>query len=89
LALLHARLHVARGDLAEAEATARKAVDGALGIGHVEWAADAWLVLAEIHRARGEEEAQERSAAEEALRLFERKGNLVGTQRARTFLRDR
>ena len=43
-------------------------------------------VLAEIHRARGE--AEERSAVQEALRLYEEKGNLVGAERARAFLED-
>ncbi|MGH2997348.1 MAG: hypothetical protein ACRDM9_13615, partial [Gaiellaceae bacterium] len=86
LALLGARLGAARGQLDEAEVAARKAVEVALGIGFLEWAADAWLVLAEIHRARGEKE--ERSAVEEALRLYEEKGNLVGARRARAFLED-
>ncbi|MGH3016763.1 MAG: AAA family ATPase [Gaiellaceae bacterium] len=84
LALLRARLTLARGHFAAAEEAARKAADVALGIGYVEWAADAWLILAEIHRARGERE--ERSAVEEALRLYEEKGNLVGVKRARAFL---
>ena len=79
-------LPLARGDLAAAEEAARQAVDVATGIGYVEWAADAWLILAEIHRARGE--AEERSAVEEALRLYEEKGNLVGAKRARAFLED-
>jgi tetratricopeptide (TPR) repeat protein len=84
LALLHARLTLARGDLATAEEAAREAADVALETGFVEWAAEAWLVLAKIHRARGE--VEERPAVEEALRLYEEKGNLIGAQRARAFL---
>ena len=84
LALLRAKLRVARGDLDVAEEAARKAVELAVGIGYLEWAAGAWLVLAEIHRVRGE--AEERAAAEEALRLYEQKGNLVGAAWAQVFL---
>jgi ATP/maltotriose-dependent transcriptional regulator MalT len=85
LALLHARLALARGDLAAADEAARTAADIALQIGYVEWAAQARLVLAEVNRARGEHE-EERSAAERSLHLYEEKGNLVGAQRARAFL---
>jgi hypothetical protein len=85
VALLQARLRVARDDLESAEAAARKAAEVAVGIGYIEWAADASLVLAEIHRARGEK-GEERSAVEEALRLYEEKGNVVGALRARAFL---
>jgi class 3 adenylate cyclase/tetratricopeptide (TPR) repeat protein len=84
LALLHARLAFARGDLAAAEEAARKATDVALAIGYVEWAAEAWLVLAEIHRAR--RDGKEQTAAAEALRLYEQKGNVVGSRRVQAFI---
>ena len=43
-------------------------------------AAGTWLDLAEILRAAGKAEAP--AAAQEALTLYERKGNLVGASRA-------
>jgi class 3 adenylate cyclase/tetratricopeptide (TPR) repeat protein len=84
LSLLRARLWGARGNLDAAEATARRAAELAAGIGFVERSADAWLAIAEIHRARGD--AEERFAANQALRLYEQKGNLVGAGWAREFL---
>ena len=84
LALLRARLRVARGDLEAAEGAARKAAEVSVVIGYLEWAAEAWLVLAEVHRSRGD--AEERAAVEEALRLYEQKGNVVGAGRVRAFL---
>ena len=85
LALLRARLSLARHHLDEAETAAQKAAEVAVGIGFLEWAADAWLVLAKVNRARGDAH-RERSAAEEGLRLYEQKGNLVGADRARSLL---
>jgi ATP/maltotriose-dependent transcriptional regulator MalT len=85
LALLRAKLRLARGDLAAAEEAARRAAEVAGGMGFLEWEADAWLVLAGIHRARRNSEG-ERSAAREALGLYERKGNIVGAERARSRL---
>jgi class 3 adenylate cyclase/tetratricopeptide (TPR) repeat protein len=84
LALLNARLTLARGDLAAAEEAARDAADVALEAGFVEWAAEAWLVLAEIHRAR--RDGKEQTAAVEALRLYEQKGNVVGSRRVQAFI---
>jgi class 3 adenylate cyclase/tetratricopeptide (TPR) repeat protein len=81
---LRAELLAARSDLPGAEAFARQAVEVTAATDLLELAARAWLVLAEIHRARGD--AEERSAATEALGLYERKGNLVGSDWARSFL---
>jgi hypothetical protein len=75
---------VARGDLEAAEGAARKAAEVSVVIGYLEWAAEAWLVLAEVHRSR--DDAEERAAVEEALRLYEQKGNVVGAGWARSFL---
>jgi tetratricopeptide (TPR) repeat protein len=86
LGLLRARLGTARGDLVPAEAAARRAAELAAGIGFLERTADAWLVLAEIHRAQ--DDSKERPAVEEALRLYEQKGNLVGAGRARSLLNE-
>jgi class 3 adenylate cyclase/tetratricopeptide (TPR) repeat protein len=84
LTSLRARLGAARGDLGPAEAAARRAVELAAGTGYLERTADAWLTLAEILRAKGDPD--DRSAAEEALRLYERKGNVVGAGWVRAFL---
>jgi tetratricopeptide (TPR) repeat protein len=84
LALIRAKMCVARADPEAGEAAARRAMDTALEIGFVEWAAEAWLILAEIQRSRGE--VEDRFAVEQALRLYEDKGNLVGAQRAKALL---
>jgi class 3 adenylate cyclase/tetratricopeptide (TPR) repeat protein len=83
LSALRARLGAAGGELAVAEQAARRAVELAM-TAYVEQAADAWLILADVLRKKGD--AEERSAAAEALRLYERKGNLVGARWARAFL---
>ena len=86
LALLRARILAARGDLARAEAEARRAVDMASGTDLLERAADAWLTLAKVLRTNGD--AGDRAAASEALALYERKGNVVGARWAQAFLDD-
>ncbi len=86
LSVLRARTHAARGDLTRAETYARRAVELSAGTDYLERAADAWLALAEVMRAKGV--AEEQSAAAEALRLYELKGNVVGAGWARTFLED-
>jgi class 3 adenylate cyclase len=85
LAALRAKIRFARDDLAGAEEAAQRAVELATGIDYPESTADAWLTLATVRRARGDAEA-ERAAALEALRLYEKKGNLVGAGRVRGFL---
>jgi len=79
LSVLRARVRAARGDLVCAEAHARRAVELAAVTENLEQAADAWLTLAEILRAKGD--AEEQAAAAEALRLYEQKGNIVGASR--------
>lgn len=81
---LRAKVLAARGDLARAEAVARRAVEVAADVGFLDDAALAWLDLAEILRAADRPEARE--AAAEAVALFERKGNLVGAGWARSLL---
>ena len=54
-----------------------------MGTDFLESTAAAWLALAETLRTTDEIAA--RDAATEALALYERKGNLVGAQRARAF----
>ncbi len=77
---LRANVLAARGDLTQAERLAREALEIAAGTDFVELAAEAWLALARILHATNETEARE--AAAEALALYERKGNLVGAERA-------
>ena len=81
---LRAKVAEAHGDLDEARALAKSAVEIAVGMGFLDEVAVAWLDLAEILHAAGDSEA--RTAAAEALRLFERKGNLVGARWARELL---
>jgi tetratricopeptide (TPR) repeat protein len=84
LSALRAKIRAARGDLAEAEEEAVRAVELATGIDYPESTADALLTLATVRHARGD--PQERAAALEALRLYEAKGNVVGAGWARSFL---
>jgi hypothetical protein len=67
-----------------ARALARQAVDSAAGVGFLDDSALTLLDLSRILGAAGDPEA--RSAATEALSLFERKGNLVGVSWAREAL---
>jgi len=83
LLTLRATVRAARGDLAVAEALSRRAVEVSTGTEFLELAAEAWLALAEILRAGGDEAS---TAAREALALYERKGNLVGASWARSLL---
>ncbi|HJV29289.1 MAG TPA: AAA family ATPase [Gaiellaceae bacterium] len=79
--ILRAKTLSARGEFDRAEALAREAVEIAAETDYFELAAGTWLDLAEILRAAGNAEA--RTAAREALVLYERKGNVVGARRAR------
>jgi class 3 adenylate cyclase/tetratricopeptide (TPR) repeat protein len=81
---VRAKVFAARGDFDRAEALEREAVGIASGTDYIELAAGTWLDLAEILRAAGKAEAP--AAAQEALTLYERKGNLVGASRARALL---
>jgi tetratricopeptide (TPR) repeat protein len=80
---LRANVLAARHELDEAERFARDALEIAVGTDFLESTAAAWLALAETLRTTDEIAA--RDAAAEALALYERKGNLVGAQRARAF----
>lgn len=74
----------ARGEIGQAETLTREAIEVAARAAFLDDAAHAWLQLAQILRGNGDHEA--RTAALEALALFERKGNLVGARWARAFL---
>jgi class 3 adenylate cyclase/tetratricopeptide (TPR) repeat protein len=84
LPMLRAKVRAARGDFAAAEPLASRGVQLAAETDLLDLAAGAWLGLADILRAAGQPEAE--AAADEALRLYEQKGNLVGADRARAFL---
>ena len=81
---LTAKVRGARGDLGGAETFARRAVNLPTSIEFPELAAEARLALAETLRRSGDREAL--AAADEALELHERKGNVVGAARVRAFL---
>jgi tetratricopeptide (TPR) repeat protein len=82
---LKAALGKARGDLVAAEDLARQAVGRAASAAEfLDMVAGTWLDLAAVLQARGSAEAGE--AATEALNRYQRKGNLVGIERARVYL---
>ncbi len=81
---VRARTLVAEGRLPEAEASARKAVALAATTDLINTSADTRVVLASVLDAAGRS-AEASSAAQEAVRLYEQKGNLV----AATFVRKR
>jgi tetratricopeptide (TPR) repeat protein len=81
---LRAQVLAARGDLDDAPALARRAVEIAAETDYIELEADTRLALAEILR-----EAEESDWLTEAGRsadLYERKGNLIGARRAQALL---
>lgn len=79
------RAFAAQGRLAEGERLAREAVAIAEGTDDINLRADALVALAEVLRidARNDEAAE---LTEEALRLYERKGNIVSAAKARALL---
>jgi tetratricopeptide (TPR) repeat protein len=79
---LGAKVRAARGDLAGAEELARRAVELPTFDGFPEFAADARLVLAGVLGG----DAEARALANEALDLYQRKGNLVGASWVRAYL---
>jgi len=82
---VRARILCERGRVADGEALARQAVALAERTDLVNFHADALLDLAHVLESAGQRaEALERTA--EALRFYERKGNIVAAQRARAHL---
>jgi class 3 adenylate cyclase/tetratricopeptide (TPR) repeat protein len=80
-----ALVRLGRGDLEEAERLAREAVDVASGTDFILLSAAALQVLGETLLARGRP-AEAAAALEDAHRLHERKGNVVGAREARALL---
>jgi DNA-binding SARP family transcriptional activator len=75
------------GRLEEAEALAREAVGHAEGREFLGFHADALVVLAEVLQLAGKPE-EPASALEEAVALYERKGNVVSADRSRALLEE-
>jgi tetratricopeptide (TPR) repeat protein len=84
---VRARILAAQDRAAEAQDVAREAVTLAETTDFLSDRGDALLDLAEVLHA-GERPDQARVAGTRALELYERKGNLVATDRARAFLAD-
>jgi DNA-binding SARP family transcriptional activator len=84
---VRAKLAAREGELERAEALAREAVELDEQTDYVLFHADVLLDLAEVLRLAGRPEEAE-AACEEAVRLYERKGNLVAARKARAALAD-
>jgi predicted ATPase len=80
---LRAKLLARQGDLEQAEALAREAVALAAETDFLVLRGDALMDLAEVLRAAGRE-ADAVPFVEQALELYEQKGNVVAAERART-----
>jgi tetratricopeptide (TPR) repeat protein len=78
---LRARILAERGELGEAEELARAAVALAARTDFLNQHGDALLELAAV-LAKGGRAPEARAAADEALELYRRKGNLVSSARA-------
>jgi len=84
---LRAKLAARGGELEWAEARAREAVELLEQTDYVLFHADALLDLAEVLRLAGRPEEAE-AAGLAAIRLFERKGNVVSARKARAAIAD-
>ena len=84
---VRARLLARRGEMGEAELLAREAVTLAAQTDALGFHGDALMGLAEILRLAGRPE-EALGALEEAMRLYERKGNVVSAGKARALLAD-
>jgi tetratricopeptide (TPR) repeat protein len=80
-----AKLQARRGEVEAAERLAREAIDIADSTDVLNQRAKLRLDLAEVLRIAGRD-ADATGAVEEAIALYERKGNVVAAQRARTLL---
>ncbi len=82
---VRAKVFAARGDFTGAESLGREAVAIADRTDYFELRADARLDLAEALRAAGSDD-DAATTAQEALEIYERKGNLVGARNARALI---
>ena len=85
IAGIRARVLASRGDFAAASDAAQEAVARAAAGDCVELKADAYRALAEVRQASGRKEDAE-AALQEALRLYEEKGNVIAAARVRNAL---
>jgi tetratricopeptide (TPR) repeat protein len=81
---LRAKVLVGRGNFAQAESLARRAVEIAASTDYLDVRAATWLDLAEVLRAARRPEHE--TAASEALALYKLKGNIVGAARANAII---
>jgi tetratricopeptide (TPR) repeat protein len=84
---IQARLLAERGALPQAVELARGAVQSARRTDSLNRQADCLIALADVLRTAGDE-ANASTVTEEAVRLYEAKGNLVSVQQARGLLPD-
>jgi tetratricopeptide (TPR) repeat protein len=82
---IRAKLLARAGDVEQAEQLARAAVPYGARTDHIDMHADALRALATVLAAAGKPE-EARAAAERALVLYQRKGNVVSAARARALL---
>ena len=78
-------MFASKGDFAAASDAAQEAVARAAAGDCVELKADAYRALAEVRQASGRKEDAE-AALQDALRLYEEKGNLIAAERVRVAL---
>jgi hypothetical protein len=83
--MTRAKLLAGRGETDEAARLAREAVGFIAATDHINVHADALVELAEVLRAAGEE-TEATAALEQAVVLYEEKGNLLGAERTRQLL---
>ena len=84
---LRAKVLARRGATSEAESLGREAVEIGRKTDSIDMQGDVLVVLSEVLRLAGRAQPA-REAVEEALRLYERKGNIVSAARARAVLAD-
>jgi len=84
---LRAKVLSRRGAASEAESLGRDAVEVGRKTDSIDVQGNVIMDLSDVLRHVGRAEAA-REAAEEAIRLYERKGNMVSTARARAVLAD-
>jgi class 3 adenylate cyclase/tetratricopeptide (TPR) repeat protein len=85
IAGIRARVLASRGDLDAASGAAQEAVARAAAGDCLELRADAYRALAYVLQASGQAEGAE-AALQDALRLYEEKGNLIAAERVRKAL---
>jgi tetratricopeptide (TPR) repeat protein len=84
---IRATILAGRGELVEAERLARVATNRSEQSDFLNWRGDVLLDLAEVLWTAGKPD-EARAAVEDALRLYEQKGNLVSAGRARRLLQE-